>query len=114
MLHLVFAGFLVAVFAVQAFQRLGLEGTVPLIVASALAGVAGAVALWRVSAVRTFVTVLAPAPIVFLVLFLFSSNVEALVFPEDVEVQTAAVQAETPVVVVVFDELPASPPQAER
>ena len=105
-LHLVFAGFLVAVFAVQAFQRLGLEGTVPLIVASALAGVAGAVALWRVSAVRTFVTVLAPAPIVFLVLFLFSSNVEALVFPEDVEVQTAAVQAETPVVVVVFDELP--------
>ena len=51
---------LVAVFAVQAFERLGSRSTVPLIAGSALAGVAVAVAVWRVSAARTFLTVLGP------------------------------------------------------
>ena len=106
LLHLVFVGGLTAVFAVQALERLGLDGTEPLISGAALAGTAAAVAAWRLALFRTFLTVLAPAPLVFLGLFLLASPVTKLVFPGDVDVSVANVRADTPVVMVVLDELP--------
>jgi hypothetical protein len=56
--------------------------------------------------VRTFLTFLVAAPVVFLTLFLVDSPVSKLVFPEQAEAKTVAVDSRTPVVVVVFDEFP--------
>ena len=105
-LHLVFVGGLFGAFAIQALERAGVEGTVPLIVGAALAGGIAAAALWRTRLVGTFLTVLSPAPLVFLAMFLFFSPVTDLVFADDVEVATAQVRAEAPVVVLILDELP--------
>jgi hypothetical protein len=105
-LHLVFVAFLTALFAIQALERLGLDGTFPLIAGAVVAGAAGALAVWRVRLVRSFLTILSAAALVFLAVFLFGSPVKDLVFPGEVDVEVANVQASTPVVVVVFDELP--------
>jgi hypothetical protein len=105
-LHLVFVGGLAALFGIQVLERLGLDGTVVLIAAAVVLGLAAAFAVWRVSAIRSFLTILSPAPLVFLLVFLFGSPVENLVFPKDVEVSTAAVRTSTPVVLLVLDELP--------
>jgi sulfatase-like protein len=105
-LHLVFLGFLAAVVAVQAFKRAGVDGTLILVAFSVLAGVGAAVLFSRVAAARSFLTILAAAPLVFLGLFLFNTPVKNLVFPSDVDVSLAAVQSDTPVVFVLFDEFP--------
>jgi hypothetical protein len=106
MLHFVFVGGLSAAFAIQLLERAGLAGTAPLIAAAVVAGAAAAVALWRTSLARSFLTILSPAPAVFLAIFLFFSPVTDLVFPGDVEVATAEVRSEAPVVLLVLDELP--------
>jgi hypothetical protein len=76
----------------------------------ALALGAGAAALYaRVSAVRSFVTVLAPAPLVVLFLFLVVSPVRGLLSPaEPAPVAAAAgpARSATPIVHIVLDELP--------
>jgi hypothetical protein len=105
-LHLVFVGVLTAVFAIQAFERAGLDGTTVLIAAAVAAGVAAALAAWRVRAFRSFLTVLSPAPLVFGALFLFSSPVSDIVFADETDVELADVRAEAPVVIVLLDELP--------
>ena len=105
-LHLVFLGLLAAIVAVQAFKRAGVDGTVILIGLAALAGVGAAFLIARVAAARSFLTILAAAPLVFLGLFLFNTPVKRLVFPADVDVSLAAVQSDTPVVFVLFDEFP--------
>jgi hypothetical protein len=58
--------------------------------------------------VRTFITVLSPVPLLFLVLFLVVSPVSELVLPEDAEAVAGQSRSRTPVVFVVFDELPAT------
>lgn len=106
LLHLVFLGALAAVFAIQALERAGVDRTVLLVAGAVVAGIAFALAVARVALVRTFLTVLAAAPVVFLGIFLFSSPVSDLVLPADVEVDVAAVRSSTPVVVLLLDELP--------
>src|SRR5207247_2477523 len=69
-LHLVFLGFLGAVFGVQLLKRLGLDGTAALIVGAVVIGLAVALAVWRWSAARGFLSVLGAAPLVFLAVFL--------------------------------------------
>ncbi len=106
LLHLFFVGALVATFAIQALERLDVASTATLIAGAVLAGVAAAFGAWRARFFRTFLAVLAPAPLVFLALFLVDSPVRELVFPADVDVALANVRTDTPVVMVVFDELP--------
>lgn len=106
LLHAAFVGGLAALFAIQALKRLGPSSTAVLIGGAALAGVAAALACWRLRWFRTFLTVLSPAPLVFLGVFLLGSPVRELVFPADVKVNVARVSADAPVVVVVLDELP--------
>lgn len=68
---------------------------------------AGAAALYaRASGVRSFVTVLSPAPLIVLVLFLVASPVRGLVFPGEAEGSAGPSRSATPIVQVVFDELP--------
>src|SRR3954469_10699420 len=72
---------------------------------AAVAGLLGALAYVRWRAVRAALTVLAPAPLVFLALFLLVSDVSDQVFP-GADVQASPVKARAPVVLVIFDELP--------
>jgi hypothetical protein len=102
--HLVFVAGLVAVVVLHALtNRASLSGALPLVVAGAL-GVLGALLYLRAAAVGSFLTVLAPAPLVFLALFLFDSSASKLVFVSNPDVKEARVNSDTPVVLIVFDE----------
>ena len=106
-LHLVFLGVLGAIFGVQALKRSGLDGTTALIAGAVLIGAAIAVAAWRLATARSFLTILAAAPLVFLTYFLFGTPVERLVFPNaDARAAAAYVRHPTPVVFLLFDEFP--------
>jgi Sulfatase len=74
----------------------------------ALAVGAGAAALYaRFAGVRTFATVLSPAPLIVLLLFLVASPVRGLLFPDEAGGAVAGpVRSSTPIVHVVLDELP--------
>jgi hypothetical protein len=104
--HLVLVAGLVAVIVLEALTKSDALDGLGALVAAGLLGTAGAVVYWRANAVRTFVTVLAAAPILFLFLFLFDSPVSKLVFPEQAEAKTVAISSRTPVVLIVFDEFP--------
>jgi hypothetical protein len=101
--HLVCVAVLVGAIALQAIS---LGGTVPALAVALGLGAAAVVAYVRLPPARTFLTVLGPAPIVFLVLFLAVSDVSDLVFPGSADVQAAHVRASAPVVLVVLDEFP--------
>ena len=105
MLHLVFVGGLFACFAVQLLDdAIGGPGAVE-IVAALLLGAGAALAYHRTAAVPAVLSVLGPAPLVFLLLFLFLSDVSKLVLPQgEAEAAGADVRSKVPVVVLVFDE----------
>jgi hypothetical protein len=105
-LHHLFLGGLGAVFGAQALKRSGVDGATVLIVGAVVIGLAVAIAAWRMSVARSFLTILGAAPLVFLALFLFNSKVEELVFPGTVNAQAANVDSSTPVVYLLFDEFP--------
>jgi hypothetical protein len=102
-LHLVFIAALVAAIVLQAIS---LAGPLPAFALALALGAAAALAYVRLPPARAFLTVLGPAPLVFVVLFLVVSDVSDLVFPGSADVQAAHVRATAPVVLVIFDELP--------
>jgi hypothetical protein len=104
--HIAFLGALVALIAAQALKKTIGGSDVVLIVLSLAIG-AGLAALWaRTEPVRSFLNVLAPAPLVFLALFLFSSQISELAFPDEAKARTIGGVTRTPIVVVLLDELP--------
>jgi hypothetical protein len=107
-LQLVLVGVLAAAFLLPPAGDL-LAGSALSVLLAALAG-AGAAALYgRAAAVRSFMTVLSPAPLLFLVLFLVVSPVSELVLPNVAsEAVAGTASSDTPVVMVVFDELAAT------
>ncbi len=112
-LHLAFVAVLSGVFVLELLTRLLPDTSAVLLPMAALGGAAFAVAYARAAAVRSVLTVLGPAPLVFLVLFLVVSPVSQLLRP-DANVQAATgTLARTPVVVMIFDELPATSLMAE-
>jgi hypothetical protein len=104
--HLVAVALLLALLALQVVKRLAGGPTALLLFAAAAAGVAGAIAYRRLPVARTFLTVLAPAPLVFLALFLFASPVSKITLVSEAEAQAATSSTRAPVVFVVFDEFP--------
>lgn len=102
-LHL---GFVVVLVAAVALEVLSIAAVVPALVAALLLGALAAFAYARMRQARSLLSVLAPAPLVFLVLFLVFSDASKLVLPEDPGVRAAGVHATAPVVLVIFDELP--------
>jgi hypothetical protein len=108
-LHLALIALLAAALALQVLTDLASGPAGLLLVAAAGLGATGAFAYSRAAPVRTVLTVLTPAPAVFLVIFLLISPVSKLVLPQD---EAAAVETSggtgAPVVVILFDELPAS------
>jgi hypothetical protein len=105
--HVVFVGGLVAVVAIQVLKRAtSLTSTEVLIGLAVSAGVLAALLYVRLAPIRSFLTVLSPAPLVFLVLFLLVSPVSELTLARGADVRLANVEARAPVVMVVFDEFP--------
>ncbi|HYM63101.1 MAG TPA: sulfatase-like hydrolase/transferase [Gaiellaceae bacterium] len=105
-LHLIVVGLLSGLVAMQVVNRIA---DLPqsffgaLIVAVA---VGAALAYARFGAIRWVLTVLAPAPLLFLGLFLFGSPVAKLVLAPDAQARPVDIEARAPVVMVVFDEFP--------
>jgi Sulfatase len=106
--HAVFVALLGALIAIQLVKRIG---ALPAGIDLALAVAAGLILAWRIGlrrgrVERTFVTVLSPAPLLFLALFLLGSSVTQLVLPRHAAVAAVGARAGAPVVMVVFDEFP--------
>ncbi len=101
--------FVAALSAVVVLQALAqrVDGGILLLVAAAALGAAVAWLYVRTPLVRTFLTVLIPAPVILALLFLFDSPVHKLLTVEDDAPAAVAKVSKTrdPVVVVVFDEL---------
>jgi hypothetical protein len=100
----VFVAGLVALFVLQAIRGSGAPGWLLVAAAAALGTGAGLLYLHAPPA-RLALTVLAPAPLLFLALFLFNSDVSRLSLSEE-SAQAAGVHPRTPVVLIAFDELP--------
>jgi hypothetical protein len=104
-LHVLFVAALTAVFALQliadAAPRTSSAFLIPL---ALLCGAAGGAAYMRTRFVPSMLTVLSPAPFLFLAFFLLLSDVSKLVLPQDEASAGAAVGSDTPVIFVVLDE----------
>jgi hypothetical protein len=107
-LHLLFVGLLVAMFALQILDGLFDVAAGGLLAGALVVGLAAAAAYARSSEVRSLLSFLAPAPVVFLALFLFFSDAAKIVLPEDDADALAAGSERSPLVVVLFDELATS------
>ena len=109
-LHLVLMTLLVGTIAVQLIK--GVSDAATVVIPLGLLIGAGVVALYaRSGGLRSLVSVLGIAPIVVVALLLFFSPVNDIVFPSDEATTKAATVAsgaapKTPVVVMIFDELP--------
>lgn len=104
--HLVLMALLAGIVFVQALgDAFGASDFV--LIAIALALGAGAAALYaRAEPVRSFLTVLSPAPLVFLILFLFISPVSKITLAGEASAKSIDGIKPIPVVMVVFDEFP--------
>lgn len=108
MLHLLFVGGLVTLISLRALKEAFDPAAGPLVLAALALGVGGALFYWRVRAGRSIVSVLVPAPLVFLAIFLFFSPVEKLVFTPEAHASLAVENARNDVVVLILDEFPTS------
>jgi hypothetical protein len=105
-LQVVFIGVLGAAVAVGVLKRVVPNESVVLVPAAGAAGTALGIGYVRGAPARKFLTALIPAPAVFLALFLLFSPVSELVLRHEAATAGAALQSDTPVVLVIFDELP--------
>ncbi|MFL5922046.1 MAG: sulfatase-like hydrolase/transferase [Gaiellaceae bacterium] len=101
--HGLFVAGLVGLFVLQAIRGAGGPGKL-LLVGAAAVGVAAAWLYLRYGVARLVLTVLGPAPLLFLALFLFNSDVSRLTVASDAH--AAGERARAPVVLIAFDELP--------
>ncbi|MDQ3644062.1 MAG: hypothetical protein M3356_00925, partial [Actinomycetota bacterium] len=106
--HLVAVALLAAVVFVQALKDvLGSSAVALILVALALGAVVAALYA-RAEPVRSFMSVLTPAPLVFLVLFLFISPVSKITLADAAAAKSVGNVARVPVVMIVFDEFPST------
>jgi hypothetical protein len=103
--HVVFVGALVGLFVLQGIRGVGWAGWL-LVAMAAVVGTGAALAYRRLAGARLVLTVLAPAPLLFLALFLLSSDASRLTFTGTDNALAAGERARVPVLLVAFDELP--------
>lgn len=104
-LHLLFVAALAGLLALLVLTKTGALTDVAAIAVAAGLGVLAAAAYRAAPPARTFLTVLAPVPLLLLALFLFNSPVSDLVFQDEQVARAAApVTSRTPVVLIVYDE----------
>ena len=99
---------LVALIAAQALKK-SIDASDTVLIALSVAIGAAIAALWaRAEPVRSFLNVLSPAPLVFLLLFLLSGQISELAFPDEASARSIGGVSRAPIVVVLFDELPSN------
>jgi hypothetical protein len=104
--HLAFVALLVTLLAAQALKK-SIDASDGVLIALSFAVGAGFAALYaRADALRSFLNVLTPAPLVFLLLFLLGSPVSKLAFPDEAGARTIGGVTRAPIVMVLLDELP--------
>jgi hypothetical protein len=104
-LHLAALAVLVALIAVQIGNKVTAASSAVLLPVAAVLGAVAALAYVRAGLVRSFLTVLAPVPLVFLGLFLLATPVRKLVLEREPRPLLVDVESDTPVVLLVFDEI---------
>lgn len=106
--HVFFLGALAALIATQALKK-SIDASDTLLIALSVVVGAAIAALWaRAEPVRSFLNVLSPAPLVFLLLFLLSGQISELAFPSEAKARSIGGVARAPIVVVLLDELPSN------
>lgn len=106
--HLLLLALLAGIVFVQALKdAIGASDAVLIALALALGALAAALYA-RAEPVRSFMTVLSPAPLVFLILFLFISPVSKITLAGEASAKSIDGIEPIPVVMVVFDEFPGS------
>ena len=96
---------LVGLFVLQAIRSDGGSGWLLASIAGAI-GLVAAFAYARLAGARLILSVLAPAPVLFLGLFLLHSDASRLTFSGTDKALAAGEHAKAPVILVAFDELP--------
>ena len=99
---------LAAIVFVQALKDVVGSSDLVLIVLALALGAVAALLYARAEPVRSFMSVLTPAPLVFLVLFLFISPVSKITLADEASAKSVGNVARVPVVMVVLDELPST------
>src|SRR5205823_5938741 len=105
-LHLLFIAALVTLFAAQLLKKAIDAWGAVLIAGAVVPGLLAAFAYARAEVVRSFLSVLSPAPLVFLFIFLVISPVSKVAFAKEAGARTIGGVSRTNVVVVLFDEFP--------
>ena len=104
--HVVLCGGVASVIFIQALKK-SIDASDGVLIFLALAlGAGGALLYWRAEPIRSFVSVLTPAPIVFLVIFLFISPVHELTIAGDADAKSASGGTKAPIVFLGLDEFP--------
>ncbi len=104
-LHACFVAALVGLFVLQLIRSIDAPGWLLVALAGAC-GLAAAAVYGRLAGARLVLTVLAPAPLLFLGLFLFSSDASRLTLSGTDTASAAGEHPRAPVVLIAFDELP--------
>jgi hypothetical protein len=104
--HLVLIAGLAALIAAQALKKSIDASDTVLIVLSVAIGLGLAALYATADPVRSFLRVLSPVPLIFLVLFLFTNPISKLAFPDEAHARTIGGVNSAPIVVVLLDELP--------
>ena len=104
---LVLVGLLAAALVLPPLGDL-LSGSVAAVAVALALGAGFAFAYARTAVVRTFLTFLSPAPLVFLFVFLVVSPVSDLLMAREAAAAGGPERSSTPIVFVLFDELPLS------
>lgn len=105
-LHLVYIAVLLAVVIIQPLKKALDVGDVVLIAIPLIIGALVALLYSKAEPVRSFFSVLSPAPIVLLGLFLFISPVSKLTLEGDAEAKNVSGGSRAPIVFIGFDEFP--------
>ena len=113
--HALLVALLVATIALPALRRIGDAPGIAMVFGAALIGIVGVAAYLRFNPVRQFLTFASIGVLVIPATFLLNPNISKIVFPEmnssEIEVE---VTSTTPVVIVIFDELPVTSLMDER
>jgi hypothetical protein len=105
-LHLLVVGLLMAAFWLPGMKHIPKLPGVVIVLLSALLGGLVATAYSRYRAFRFFMTVVAFAPVVFAGIFAFSRPISKLLIREpEQEIELGKIDAEAPIVMVIFDDL---------